>query len=132
MANLSWQKSSPNVNLTNRLLNLTTMPYCRQYLKAYDSEHLVSTVRLLAKQQFQARDAYPLDNPSHYNIDNSMNDVRAITDTDNQSIRIFCRYENDVERMSQRINNFAESHSDICGVFDEGEKAPESITFNIS
>ena len=108
------------------------MPYCHQYLKANGSEHLVSTVRLLAKQQFQARDAYPLDNPSHYNIDNSMNDVRAITDTKNLSIRLFCRYAKDVQRMSQRINNFAESHSEICDVFDEGKKAPEAITFNLT
>lgn len=108
------------------------MPYCHHYLKIYNSEHLVSTVRLLAKGQFNARDAYPLDNPSHYNIDSSMNDVRAITDTDNKSIRIFCRYENDLERMSQRIITFAESHPDICGVFDEEEVGEESITFNLT
>lgn len=132
MANLSWQKSSPNVNLTNKLLNLTTMPYCHQYLKANGSEHLFSTVQLLSKEQFNARDAYPLDNPNHFNIDNSMNDVRAITDTKNLSIRLFCRYAKDVERFNLRVIKFAKCHSDICGVFDEGEKAPEFITFNIS
>ena len=108
------------------------MPYCHQYLKANDSEHLFSTVQLLSKEQFNARDAYPLDNPNHFNIDNSMNDVRAITDTKNLSIRLFCRYAKDVERFNLRVIKFAKSHSDICGVFEEGEKAPESITFNLT
>jgi hypothetical protein len=109
------------------------MPYCHFYLKTHQPEHLVSTVSLLAKEEFQARDAYPLDNPSHYNIDNSMNDVRAITDTDNQSIRLFCRYAKDVDRINQRMVRFADIHPDICGVFDEEDigETPKSITFNL-
>jgi hypothetical protein len=94
------------------------MPYCHHYLKIHQPEHLVSTVRLLAQEQFQARDAYPLDNPYHYNIDNSMNDVRAIMDKGNLSIRLFCRYAKDVERINQRVIKFVMSHADICGVFD--------------
>lgn len=108
------------------------MPYCHQYLKANGSEHLFSTVQLLSKEQFNARDAYPLDNPNHFNIDNSMNNVRAITDTKNLSIRLFCRYAKDVRRFNHRVIKFAERHSDICDVFDEGESGEESITFNIS
>lgn len=108
------------------------MPYCHHYLKTHNSEHLVSTVRLLAKEQFHSRDAYPLDNPNQYNIDGSMNDVRAITDTNNLSIRLFCRYAKDVQRINNRMVRFADSHPDICGVFDEGEKAPEPITFNLT
>ena len=42
-----------------------------------------------------------------------MNDVRAIID--NQFIPLFCRYTKDVPRVNQRIINFADSHSDICG-----------------
>tara|TARA_R110001592_G_scaffold361327_1_gene671729 strand:+ start:228 stop:542 length:315 start_codon:yes stop_codon:yes gene_type:complete len=92
------------------------MPYCHHYLKIHNSEHLVSTVRLLATEQFYARDAYPLDNPSHYNIDGSMNDVRAITGMSKQSIRLFCRYKKDVQRMSQRVIMFGDSHPEILGM----------------
>tara|TARA_R110002012_G_scaffold244889_3_gene419883 strand:- start:8448 stop:8762 length:315 start_codon:yes stop_codon:yes gene_type:complete len=102
------------------------MPYCHHYLKIHHPEHLDSTVRLLAKEQFHSRDAY------QYNIDGSMNDVRAIKDTNNLSIRLFCRYAKDVQRFNQRMVRFADSHPDICGVFDEGDEAPESITFNLS
>jgi hypothetical protein len=108
------------------------MPYCHFYLKTHQPEYLVSTVRLLAKEQFHARDAFPLDNPSHYNIDDSMNDIRAITDTDNLSIRLFCRYAKDVERINQRMVRFADIHPDICGVFDEGDTGKESTTFILS
>jgi hypothetical protein len=104
------------------------MPYCHHYLKIHNPEHLDSTVRLLAKEQFRARDAYPLGKPNQFNIDDSMNDVRAITGIYNQSIRLFCRYKKDVQRMSQRLIKFVDSHPDLCGVFDE----EESITFNLT
>jgi len=110
------------------------MPYCHHYLKIHNPEHLDSAVRLLAKEQFHARDAYPLGKPNQFNIDDSMNDVRAIMGMSNQSIRLFCRYKKDVQRMSQRIIKFADSHPDICGVFDEEDtgETPESITFNLT
>tara|TARA_R110002167_G_scaffold2284_5_gene11696 strand:- start:159 stop:491 length:333 start_codon:yes stop_codon:yes gene_type:complete len=108
------------------------MPYCHYYLKIHNPEYLDSSVQLLAKEQFSSRNVYPLDNPNHYNIDNSMNDVRAITDTDNLSIRLFCRYAKDVERFNQRLIKFVDSHPDICGVFEEGETGEESITFNLT
>jgi hypothetical protein len=86
---------------------------------------------LLAKEQFHARDAYPLGKPNQFNIVDSMNDVRAITD--NQFIRLFCRYKKDVQRMSQRLIKFVDSHPDICGLFDEEDTGEtESITFNLT
>jgi hypothetical protein len=100
-------------------LHGTIMPYCHQYLKIYYPEHLDCAVRLLAKEQFNARDAYPLEKPNQYNIDDSMNDVRAITDTGNQSIRLFCRYKKDIRRINQRVIRFADSHSEMCGVVDD-------------
>jgi hypothetical protein len=106
------------------------MPYCHHYLKIHNPEHLDSTVRLLAKEQFRSRDGHPLDNPNQFNIDDSMNDVRVIID--NQFIRLFCLYTKDVQRMSQRLIKFADSHPDICGVFDEEETGEESITFNLT
>jgi hypothetical protein len=107
------------------------MPYCHHYLKIHNPEHLDSTVRLLAKEQFHARDAYPLGKPNQFNIVDSMNDVRAITD--NQFIRLFCRYKKDVQRMSQRLIKFVDSHPDICGLFDEEDTGEtESITFNLT
>ena len=110
------------------------MPYCHQYLKTHIPENLDSTVQLLAKEQFGSSDAYPLDNPNQYNIDDSMNDVRAITDMSNQSIRLFCRYKKDVQRFSLRIVKFSNCHRDICSVVDEEEirETPESITFNLT
>ena len=38
----------------------------------------------------------------------------------------------DVQRINNRMVRFADSHPDICGVFDVGETGEESITFNIS
>ena len=85
------------------------MPYCHYYLKIHNPEYLDSAVQLLAKEQFSSRDAYPLDDPYHYNIDDSMNDVRAITDETNNVIRLFCRYKKDVERFNHRVIKFDES-----------------------
>ncbi len=65
------------------------MPYCHFYLKTHQPEHLFSTIQLLAKEQFHAPDAYPLGKPNRFSIDDSMNDIRVITDTDNLSIRLF-------------------------------------------
>jgi hypothetical protein len=107
------------------------MPYCYQHLKKNHAVPIESIVKLLAKEQFHARDAYPLEKTNQFNIDGSMNDVRAITD--NQFIRLFCRYKKDVQRMSQRLIKFVDSHPDICGVFDEEDTGEtESITFNLT
>jgi hypothetical protein len=95
------------------------MPYCHHYLKIHNPEHLDCAVRLLAKEQFDTRDAYPLDNPNHFNIDSSTNDVRANVDIYDTLIRLICRYKKDVQRMSQRIIKFADSHPVMCGVVDE-------------
>ena len=102
-------------------------------MKIHNPEHLDSTVRLLAKEQFFARDAYSLDKQDQYNIDNSMNDVRAISDETHVTIRLFCRYKKDVKRSSQRIVKFANNHLYMCSVFDEeGDEEPESISFKLT
>ena len=95
------------------------MPYCPQFLTVNRPDLLVSTVRLLAKEQFRARDVFPLDNPHQFNIDDSTNDVRAICDEVNVTIRLFCRYKKDVERFNLRIVNFAHHHPEMCGVVNE-------------
>ena len=109
------------------------MPYCHHYLKIHKPEHTIGIVQLLAKEQFHVRAVYPLDNPNQYNIDDSMNDVRAICDETNTAIRIFCRYKKDVQRMSQRIIKFAHCHPDMCSVVDEeGDEELELISFKLT
>jgi hypothetical protein len=60
-----------------------------------------------------------------------MNDVRAITDTGNLSIRLFCRYAKDVQRFNQRMVRFADSHPDICEV-EEVIGGVDDVTITMS
>jgi hypothetical protein len=109
------------------------MPYCYHYLKIRNPEYSFNIVQLLAKEQFFASDAYPLDKPNQYNIDDSMNDVRAIHVETINAIRLFCRYKKDVQRFSLRIVKFPNCRPDLCSVVDEeGHEESESISFKLT
>jgi RNA polymerase-binding transcription factor DksA len=95
------------------------MPYCHHFLKTNHGVDVDEVVKLLAKEQFHARDAYPMDNPEQYNIDESVNDVRAFTNKESNTIRLFCRYKRDVHRIQSKLTRFAVGHPDLCNVTDE-------------
>lgn len=92
------------------------MPYCSTALKAVYPDQAVQLIAKTAIKQFNARDAYLLDNDS-WNIDAGENDVRAINRNSDGVIQFFCRYANDVQRTEQKIKSFVEQHKSECHVF---------------
>jgi hypothetical protein len=109
------------------------MPYCHQYLKLNGGECLENIIELLATEQFSARGIFQLQNPDHYNIDGSMNDVRAIVDSTENVIRLFCRYSKDVQKISKRVVKFANTNPDLCSAIDNKlDDSSATISFRLT
>ncbi|NMH61006.1 hypothetical protein [Alteromonas ponticola] len=77
-------------------------------------------INRIAIDKFRARQAYSLDS-NMWNIDGSLNDVRAVCNDGNEIVKFFCRYEEDIKRTDAKIAEFARNHSTLCELVNSKE-----------
>jgi hypothetical protein len=86
------------------------MPYCETAFHPVipdDIEHMLSA---FTRENFVGGQvAYHLGNGS-YSIDAGENDIRAIYDPEDETVRFFCRYERDLSRYEIKLQSFAAKH----------------------
>ncbi|MCW8093209.1 hypothetical protein [Alteromonas sp. ASW11-130] len=91
------------------------MPYCSTAIKLRDEcdWSVEKALAAIGKEMFNAETVHLLDGDS-YNIDAGLNDVRAIVNSDEQLICLFCRYQKDVAKVEAKLADFGSRHSDEC------------------
>lgn len=83
------------------------MPYCETTFQTVLPEQVENVLSSFTKECFVGGQAvYPLDDGS-FSIDAGENDVRAIYDEENASIRFFCRYKRDMGFYDKKLQSFA-------------------------
>lgn len=87
------------------------MPYCTLALslsveQAQDAQNIISRIAI---EQFNAKEAYPLD-AGMFSIDRGENNVRAILSDENKLIKFFSRYKKDSLFYDKKIQAFAINH----------------------
>lgn len=92
------------------------MKNCLHAIKIRENTDRDEVIRLLAREQFRARDAYYIENSHTYNIDAGMNDVRAVVEVDSNVVTLCCRDKAEVGIMDSRIVAFAAQHPELCGL----------------
>lgn len=85
------------------------MPYCNTEFHTISPEQVHEVLSTLAKEFVGGRDAYLLSSGT-YSIDAGENDIRAMYDEENITVRFFCRYERDKGRYDTKIQSFASKH----------------------
>ena len=90
------------------------MKYCLHSIKILENTNREAVIQLLAQEQFNARDAYLIEDTRMYNIDAGRNEVRAVVDDENNLVKLCCKHKNDFERMDARLLDFATKHQNLC------------------
>ncbi len=84
--------------------------YCKTAILISDEVDIHTLLTRFAIECHGAREAIPID--SHqFNIDASMNDVRAVVKDEATLITFCCRYQRDVLRTEEKIQRFIKDYS---------------------
>lgn len=99
------------------------MPYCQKAIKLTQSSEWKIDVLLntLAKVSFKADGANHLSE-NQYNIDAGLNDVRAIVNAEELLVSLFCRYEKDIPKTSEKLTQFVFANAGDCYQVDVDHK----------
>ena len=86
------------------------MRFCQAKFYQIQPEQVYSVLSSFTQESFvRGQEAYLL-NDGTYAVDAGENDIRALYDRDNESIKFMCRYEQDLEFYEKKLLAFAAKH----------------------
>ncbi len=83
--------------------------YCKIVILINDEADVHTLLTKFAIECFNAREAIQMSQ-DQFNIDAGLNDVRAVVKYESHFIAFCCRYQHDVQRIENRIQNFVRLH----------------------
>ncbi len=83
--------------------------YCETALKLDPSLDVQKTLSSFASEHFHAPQAFKIDD-YQFDVDNAMNDLRAVLKPEIGLITFCCRYEKDIPRIERKLNEFIEAN----------------------
>ena len=86
--------------------------YTLEILENNDVPQII-LLKAFARYAFDSEDISQLADGT-YNIDNGMNDVRAIFPPETNSIAFICRYERDIDKVDKLVKGFSMGWCDFC------------------
>lgn len=96
-------------DMTQTYLGSDMTTYCELALKIEPSLDVEQTLSLFAVEQFNGREAVPIDS-TQYNVDNGLNDLRAVLKPEIGLITFCCRYSQDVPRAESKVLAFSQKY----------------------
>ena len=91
------------------------MPFCQTVFHAVQQNHVVELLSGYTIEHYaDGHQAYMLDDGG-FNIDAGDNDIRAYYNEDSETLRFFCRYEQDKAFYDKRLARFAQKHHIVLG-----------------
>lgn len=83
------------------------MPYCKSAISITKEMNVRETLDLLSQMKFGALRAVQCEwNHNQYIVDNGMNNIRAVVDSEKNLILFHCRYPNYIEVMESLLATF--------------------------
>ncbi len=96
-------------DMIQKYLGSDMTTYCELALKMKPGLDVERTLSLFAVEQCNAREAVPIDS-TQYNIDNGLNDLRAVLKPEIGLITFCCRYSQDVPGAESKVQAFSQKH----------------------
>lgn len=87
------------------------MPYSKTTFHDIAPDQVEHLLSLFTREHVVGGRAAYLLSDGFYSIDAGENDIRAIYDEQNEVIKFFCRYGNEMEFYDNKIQSFAASHN---------------------
>ncbi|GAB5382845.1 MAG: hypothetical protein Alis2KO_41860 [Aliiglaciecola sp.] len=86
------------------------MPYCKTALLITHHHDVLATLSVFARENFAFGQAAYKIGEERYAIDGGENDIRAIHDKENNTVKFFCRYSDDISKYEKILTRFAQKH----------------------
>lgn len=87
------------------------MPYCHKSLVITPQMNIQEVLNVLSRTKFNARNAVQCDRKVQFYVDNGMNNVRAMINSEKTHVSFFCRYSHYVDIVDSIIEEFAAEQS---------------------
>lgn len=87
------------------------MPYCNKSIVITPQMNTSEILNVLSRTKFNAQNAVQCDQKGQFYVDNGMNNVRAIINSEKTHISFFCRYSHYVDIVDSILEEFAAEQS---------------------